>query len=167
MKGYTRVDLPTLILTAQDLLNELRSSRSRLDELVGHLRLNAEQRRSMTRPSRLFPRAARKLAQASLDHPELAMAVSFDREAVLEDVQVVEALLPVQQEVAEMEQLLNDVVLRSLHEAFVPSAGLYSVAKAVAPHNPQAEELVSALKPVFDSRSSTSNLVSDSGENVA
>lgn len=150
MKGYTRVDLALLTPMVGAALEELRSSRDRLNNLIGHLRLNAEMRKTMTRPSKAFPQAARKLAQASLDHPELAAAVKYDRDAVLEDVQVAEALQPVQQELAEMAQLVSDAILLSLHEAFVPSAGLYSVARAVAPHNAQAEEVVTALKPVFE-----------------
>lgn len=156
MAGFTRVDISMLTPTVDAAIEDVRMASSRLTELLGHLRLNAAQRKTLVRPSRVFPKAARQLAQASLDHPELVAAVKYDREALLEDLAVAEALQPLQQELTELSQLLNDAVLRSLHEAYLASAGLYTVSKAVAGSNPQAEEIVSALKPVFEVSASTS-----------
>ena len=137
--------------------------RKAMDKAVGHLNealtvlepllvlLPDAERAAVPRPRTDFPKAARKLAQASADHPDVVAATEFDAAAVVEDLDNVEAMDALASRVERLSRMIDDSRLVWLAEAFVPSLQLYGVAKVRAKTDPKLAQAIEPLAAVFAS----------------
>lgn len=107
------------------------------------------ERGTLAHPLSAFPPAGRTLARAAADHPEVAAVSEFDAEAVVEDLDNVEALAPVIEKLNQLQRLVADTRLLWLSEAWVPSLALYAVAKVKAKTNGALRSIVDPLAAVF------------------
>ena len=112
-------------------------------------RLSKEDREAAAKPPNGFPKAARKIVQASSEFADVVTAARFDKEAVVEDIDNLDLLYPLQREVDLLKTVTDDAVLLSGDEAYREVLGLYNVAKAIAGVRPEVEELVKTTGTLF------------------
>ncbi|MFO0589034.1 MAG: hypothetical protein U0441_15900 [Polyangiaceae bacterium] len=111
--------------------------------------LPAAERASIPRVRTDFPGGARKLSQTTKDHPELVSFTGYDGEAVVEDLDNVDALAPLELPLNEIVQRVADAKLLWLGEAYVPSLALYNVAKVRAAKDGKLAQSIKPLAEVF------------------
>jgi len=125
-----------------------------LDEALGALEpllvsLTDAERATVPRARADFPKAARKLAEASAYHPDVVAATEFDAAAVVEDLHNVEALEALAPRIERLARMIDDSRLVWLAEAFVPSLQLYGVAKVRAKTDPRLAQAIEPFAEVF------------------
>jgi hypothetical protein len=106
-------------------------------------------RASIMRARTDFPAAARSLAIASAQYPDVVAATDYDAEAVLEDLDNADALAVLAAPLARLQQMLDDSRLRWLAEAVLPSLELYGVAKVRAKKDGKLAQAIAPLAEVF------------------
>jgi hypothetical protein len=141
----------------QKLSHALTTAQAKLDEAIQILdgalvHLTEAQRASLLRAPRDFPRAGRSLARVMLDHPNVAALTEFDSDSVVEDLENVALLDPIEEKSAHISQLIADSRLLWLAEAYSPSLSAYAVAKAVAKKDARLAEVIRPLATIFGSR---------------
>jgi hypothetical protein len=109
--------------------------------------LSPDQRENIARVRNSFPAAARQLAAAAPNHPEMVAAVDYDAEAVIEDLDNVDALKPLDAPLGRINQMVADSRLHWQAEAYVPSLELYGVAKVRARRD---GDLAQTIKPMAE-----------------
>jgi hypothetical protein len=114
--------------------------------------LTSEERSSLPKPPDGFPDAARRLAAAMVNHPEIAAVTEFDAEALVEDLDNVAALEQLATSLDNLQALLTDSRLAWLAEAYAPSLALYGVAKIRARLDAKLEQSIAPLAEVFATR---------------
>ena len=114
--------------------------------------LTDRERTDLPRPSVRFPEAARSLARAAIEAPDLAERAAFDAAAVTEDLDNVAALAPLMEQLAILVRRTDDSRLRWLAEAYVPSLALHGLAKAGARVDGSLEALVEPMGGIFAAR---------------
>lgn len=96
-----------------------------------------------------FPDAARDLAKASAKHPDIVALTEYEAKAVVEDIDNVEALQPLDAPLARIAQMVSDSRLVWLAEAYIPSLEFYGVAKVRAKKDGELEQAIAPLAEVF------------------
>lgn len=96
-----------------------------------------------------FPAAARKLAVESEKHADVVAATDYDAEAVLEDLDNVDAIAALADPLARLQRMLDDSRLLWLAEAYVPSLELYGVAKVRAKKDGKLAQAIAPLAEMF------------------
>lgn len=146
--NYTRVDPKKLrhaVTTAVAKLNEAHDALAPVLAL-----LTAKQREKVPRVRDGIPAAARSLAAASARHPELlALCDEYDAEAIIEDLDNVEAVALLDAAIARIQQMADDSRLLWLAEAYIPTLELYGVAKVRAKKDPALEADIAPLAEVL------------------
>ena len=96
-----------------------------------------------------FPDAARKLAVASGRHNDIVALTEYDAEAVVEDLDNVAALKPLEEPLDRLMRMLGDARLQWLAEAYVQSLQLYGVAKVRSKKDGDLAQTIQPLAEVF------------------
>lgn len=148
--GPTRID-------TQQLAKAVRQADVKLDEVIEILSkylvlLTPEERQTAPKPPETFPPAGRSLARAVIAHPQIAAGTGHDPKAVLEDLDNIEILGPIEEKAARVAQLVADSRLQWMSEAYSPSLRYYGVAKVIAKNDAKVQEVVDALSDVFAAR---------------
>ncbi len=121
-----------------------------VDALEPHLAVLPDaERATIPRVRSDFPSAARKLAVESEKHGDVVAATDYDAEAVLEDLDNVEALAALADPLARLQRMLDDSRLLWLAEAYVPSLELYGVAKVRAKKDGKLAQAIAPLAEMF------------------
>lgn len=144
---------PTRIDTTQ-LRAAVTLASERLAEAINALEpfleiLPDAERASVPRARTDFPAAARTLAAESGQHPEVVAATDYDADAVVEDLDNVDAIAPLSAAVARLQRMLDDSRLLWLAEAYVPSLELYGVAKVRAKKDGKLAQAILPLAEMF------------------
>lgn len=148
----TRVDPNLLAPAVARALELLREARTVLAPVLVS-DLSAEERASVPRaPAKLADAARDLVVLAQGDHAQLAEAIGFDAEAVLEDVTNHEALAGLATLCAELETWVDDSRLVWLGEAYTQSRELYQAVKPLAQRNGALRTLVTPMAEVFANR---------------
>ena len=146
----TRIDsakLKTAVAKAEKKVDEA------LAELASLLVVMTDaDRASVPRTLDGFGPAARQFAQAMKRHPDIAAAVNYDREAVIEDLDNADTLTALAARVGELQRRLADSKLEWLAEAWSPSLAAYAVAQAAARSDGALRDLIAPLAAVFATR---------------
>lgn len=108
-----------------------------------------EERAGVPRVRSDFPAAARKLAAASAEHADLVGATDYEAEAVVEDLDNVEAISALVAPVGRIAKMLDDSRLLWLAEAYVPTLELYGVAKVRAKKDGKLAQAIGPLARVL------------------
>lgn len=125
--NQTRVDtkkLRTAVTLAAKKLDEALNALEPFLEI-----LPDDDRASIPRARTDFPAAARQLAVTSEKHADIVAATEYDAEAVVEDLDNVEALAALAPPMTRLQRMLDDSRLLWLAEAYLSSLELYGVAK--------------------------------------
>ena len=113
-------------------------------------RLTKRQRMTSLKPPSKFSDKVRAMIEMAMeDAPELAAACKFDAEAVLEDLDNAEALIPL---IARLEALLRtaqDARLKWRAEAYAGTLPLYRVAAVRAQDDAAVESVLKPLHEMF------------------
>jgi hypothetical protein len=96
-----------------------------------------------------FPDAARALAKQSAEHADVVAATEYDAEAVLEDLDNIDAIKDLDKPLLRMQQMIDDSRLLWRAEAYVPSLELYGVAKVRAKKDGKLAQAIAPLADVF------------------
>ncbi len=145
--NLTRVDNKKLRKAVDKAAGHLDEALRALEPLL--VLLPDAERATVPRARTDFPQAARKLAEASTEHPDVVAATEFDAAAVVEDLHNVEAIEALVPRVERLSRMIDDSRLVWLAEAFVPSLQLYGVAKVRAKTNPKLAQAIEPLADVF------------------
>ena len=146
----TRIDTKTLTTATSEALQHIEQALTALSAYTPIL--TPEERRAMLRPGEGFPAAAKALCRASREHALLSAAVSFEPEAVQEDLDNLEVLAPLLERLAELSQRVSDSRLVWLSEAYVPCLALYSAAKSQARQNGALRTMIAPIAQIFSGR---------------
>jgi hypothetical protein len=124
----------------------------KLEEAVGLLEqvlvlLTDKERSTVPRVRSDFPEAGRQLAKESAEHADLVALTEYDAEAVVEDLDNVEALGELEKPLSRLKQLIDDSRLLWLAEAYLPTLSIYGVAKVFAKKD---AKLARAIEPLAD-----------------
>ncbi len=143
----TRLDTAKLRLATKQ-------AETKIDEAFTILRpylvlLHEVERAKIPRTRDGFDDATRSLTRGIKDHPNVIAATDFDSEAVLEDLDNVDALQPVLEKVTEFHQRLTDSQLVWRAEAWTPSLLAYGVAKVLAKGNATLRLVVDPIAAIF------------------
>ncbi len=127
--------------------------------------IDEQTRASQLRPRDGFQEAIQTSIRALEDFPTVAQVAGFEQEAVLEDVNNVEALKPLVERMNELAQRLSDSRLVWLSQAFAPSLVLYQVARGLLRTTPGLRAVVDPLSALFPGKkgSPTSSSESEGG----
>jgi hypothetical protein len=155
----TRIDTKTLAIATAEALQYIEQALAALAPYTPIL--TPEERRSMLRPGEGFPSAAKALCRASREHAMLSAVVSFEPEAVQEDLDNLEILAPLLERLAELSQRVSDSRLVWLSEAYVPCLALYSAAKSIAKQNGALRNVISPIAQIFSGRARTEEPVTE------
>lgn len=109
-------------------------------------------RAATPRTREAFPEASAALARAIADHPKIADAADYDRNAVQEDLANAAVLAPLAEKLVEFTQRVADSKLVWLAEAYIPSLTAYGVAKVVAKNNAALRTVIAPLTAIFGTR---------------
>lgn len=143
----TRLETKKLKQAVQEALKHLVAARQ---ILTPHLVLLTEaERRDTIRPREAIRAKGREFAREMAAHTEMATAIGYDPEAVIEDLDNVEAIGPLASELDKLTQLVDDSRLTWLAEADEPTRCAYHVAKAGAKVNPNFRPVVDALASLY------------------
>jgi hypothetical protein len=146
----TRVDTEELKQATGQALVKLQEAIDLLKPLC--VQLPRDERPNIVKPPADFPGAGRSLSRAMVDHPNVGALTGFDPPAVTEDLNNVEALVPLTEKIDELSQMMSDSRLVWLAEAYVPSLAVYGVAKIMAKTNAALEKVVTPLAAIFATR---------------
>lgn len=146
----TRIGTKKLAATLTKVQAKLDEAAALLDPLLVHL--TEQQRGSLLRAPKAFPKAGYTLARLMVDHPNVAALTEFDSEAVVEDLDNTVLLDPIEEKAAHISQLIADSRLLWLAEAYAPSLGAYGVAKAAAKKDARLADVIKPLAEIFGSR---------------
>lgn len=149
MRTNTRVPTAELKRLVDDAIEACRMAREAIESQFP--RLTAEARAQVAAPRKGFTKTVRKAVTASGEFATLWRAAGVDEEAVVEDIDNLDLLYPMQREVDLLKQVTDDAVLLSGDEAYRAMLLVYAVAKAVSGNRPEAEELVKMVGSLFDS----------------
>lgn len=150
--NLTRIQTQQLQADVAKALQKLDEIRTLLDPYLVVIAETERVRIPRVRDS--FEPAARALARAIGDYPAVITASGFEAAAVLEDLDNVDAIRPLAEKVAELEQRLVDSKLVWQAEAYTPSLVAYGVAKALSKTQPELRTITGPLSEVFASRRS-------------
>ena len=143
----TRLDTAKLKLASAKAEKKLEEA---LDELRPFLViLHEKERAKIPRTRDGFDAATRSLTRGIKDHPNVIAATEFDSEAVLEDLDNVEAIRPLLEKVTELHQQLADSQLVWRAEAWTPSLLAYGVAKVLSKTNAALRSVVDPIAAIF------------------
>ncbi|MFW5741225.1 MAG: hypothetical protein ACOC1F_12745 [Myxococcota bacterium] len=151
--AMTRVDTKKLQDAVADAETHIQAALNALEPLL--ILLTEEERARTLRAPKGFPEAARKLAGASGDHPQIVAATEFVPEAVTEDLDNVAVLSKLEAPLARLDQLIADSKLAWTAEAYMPSLQLYGVAKVRAKSDAKLQLSIAPLADVFATRRTT------------
>ena len=126
----TRIDTKKLTAAVAKAAAKIEEAEALLGPYL--VTLTDKERASTLRPRDGFPDAGRAFARAISAHPEVGQAVAYDGAAVVEDLDNVQALAPLQETLARFVQRASDSKLAWLAEAYGPSLAAYAVAKVRA-----------------------------------
>jgi len=146
----TRLDTKKLASVLNKAQGKLDEAAELLEGVLVHL--TAQQRASLLRAPKEFPDAARSLARMMVDHPDVAALTEFDSKAVVEDLDNVALLDPIEEKASHISQLIADSRLLWLAEAYAASLAAYGVAKAAAKKDASLADVIRPLSAIFGSR---------------
>lgn len=111
------------------------------------VRLTDEERATVPRARAGFPDAARALVRGLEVRPDVSQMVRFEGEAVLEDLDNVQALQPLREQLTVIEHMVSDSQLTWTGEAYASCLTAYRVAKVAAKDQ---GDLTTALGPLAE-----------------
>lgn len=112
-------------------------------------RLTADDRKRAASPSANFTKTTRKVLGGADEFHDLMKTADVSEEAVLEDIDNLDLLYPLQREVDLLKQVTDDAVLLSGDEAYRSMLKVYAMAKVIAENRPEAEEIVKMISALF------------------
>jgi len=145
--NLTRLQTKKVVQAVQNAVKKLEEAAAAIDEVLPLL--PEAVRATVPRVRADFPDAARSLAATSKDHPEIVAVTDYDAEAVVEDLDNVDALKPLDAPIASINQRVADARLLWLAEAYVPSLEFYGVAKVRAKKDGKLGQTIKPMADVF------------------
>lgn len=147
---FTRLDSKKLAGAVAVATEHVRLALLALDGML--VTLTDQERVDFLRPPVRFPEAARSLARAAVEAPDMAARAEFDPVAVTEDLDNAACLSPLVEKLAVLVRRTDDSRLVWLAEAYTPSLALYRLAKAGATVDGSLQALVEPIGEVFANR---------------
>lgn len=145
--NLTRIQTKKVMQAVDAAVKKMREAAAALETVLPLL--PELERTTIPRVRADFPDAARQLAATSKDHPEIVAATEYDAEAVVEDLDNVDALKPLDAPLSKINQMVADARLQWLAEAYVPSLELYGVAKVRARKDGKLGQTIRPMADVF------------------